>query len=292
MIRPFGLRRRRLSLGLLLLARTCGAVETPDHSWATADYLRLGVPDPGRLWVAKDYRDCRDALLRLDLTNRAALPRIDSPVSAAVFARIVNPTNTAFLAPGVLPTPERIQLLSALMNVFPAFLNLYWLTMIDPAFHHEAFELHHAYLRLLRTAVELDGKSVPVGPGEAGPAVMHLTEFNRSVIESINESDAEASRVPRSDRFGLVGAACAQTIAHVLPWLADGSGVPLQERIDAARYLREEVPALWVHILPESQREALKDLEAVLHQTYEEGVRQQLQALNRELRSPGERNSK
>src|SRR5262245_44993086 len=54
------------------------ASPVPDESLAVGDYLRLGMPDPGRLWMAADYRDCRDVLYGLDRTNRAALPRMES----------------------------------------------------------------------------------------------------------------------------------------------------------------------------------------------------------------------
>jgi hypothetical protein len=87
------------SFGILLLAAVAGAAApTPDRSRPVADYVRIGMPDPGQLWTASDYRDCRRVLLELDRTNRAALPRIDSAVSGPVFARLVNPTNTQLVA--------------------------------------------------------------------------------------------------------------------------------------------------------------------------------------------------
>ena len=68
-----------------------------DSSWTADEYIKMGVPDPGRYWTDSDYRDYRDVLSKLVLTNRAALPRVESPKSGLFFARLVNPTNTAFL---------------------------------------------------------------------------------------------------------------------------------------------------------------------------------------------------
>src|SRR5262245_29693793 len=58
-----------------------------DESWPTDAYVKIGLPDPDRFWTGEDYRDARDVLYALVRTNRAALPRMDSPKSGAVFAR-------------------------------------------------------------------------------------------------------------------------------------------------------------------------------------------------------------
>src|SRR4026209_1768692 len=96
-----------------------------DSSWPVSEYLRLGMPDPDRLWLAADYRDCRDTLYKIDLNNHDALPRLDSPKSGPLFARIINPTNTLLLAERFLPSTNRMQLFAEIFNRMPVFQRLY-----------------------------------------------------------------------------------------------------------------------------------------------------------------------
>lgn len=268
--------------GLLVLLRFAGpglAAPTPDRSWTVAEYVRVGMPDPNRLWTAADYRQCRTILLALDRTNRAALPRMTSPMSGAVFQRIVNPTNTQFLAQGVLPTVQRKELLMFLGNSLPSFQDLYKLSMIDPAFHREAIEIHRVHLRALRIAVELDGQVFPPEAGETQPIRFNIVELNPSLHEQMKGRSSLESVVPRGDRFSIVGAYCAANLSRLLPWLGDGARLPEEERLLAVRSLREELPYLWRHILPATQKEILEICEGVITQTQNPNVRSELEAV-------------
>ena len=75
--------------------------------------------------VARWEQLCRDVLLQLARTNHAALPRMDSPASGPIFARLVNPTNTLLLTERILPSAERIKLFYGLLNSIPVFQDLF-----------------------------------------------------------------------------------------------------------------------------------------------------------------------
>ena len=254
-----------------------------DESWPAADYMRIGMPDPGRLWKAADYADCRDILYGLDRTNRAALPRMESLKSGAVFARLNNPTNTLLLKEPFLPSGDRIGTFMTIINRFPSFHDIYRFDDREPVFHREVIELNHTFLRMLGSAVEWDGKTLPPAPGENRAATFRLSELSRTYNESLLNLDPAQSVVPRSDRFIVVGAYTSVTLGSFLPWLADGAGLTEAERLKAIRYLRDDVPILWSHVSIAHQRELLGDLGEVLRRTHHEEIRRNLEAFQQQL---------
>jgi hypothetical protein len=258
-----------------------------DGSWPADAYLRVGVPDPGRLWAAADYRDCRDVLYGLNQTNRAALPRMESPKSGVVFGRLINPTNTLLLAEPFLPSKERVLVFMTILNRFPAFRDIYRFDAREPVLLREVIELNHTFLRMLGSAVEWDGKPLPAALGETQPATFHLSELSRTYNESLLNLNPEQSAVPRGDRFIVVGAYTAATVGSFLPWLADGTALTQADRLRAIGYLREDMPILWPHLSVTNQRELLGDLEEVLRRTSHEDIRRSLDALRQHLASGG-----
>src|SRR6476646_572938 len=83
-----------LAAGVLFWGGLFASAQTPDRSWLVSEYVRLAVRVPEKLWTASDYAAFRLLLGQLDHTNRAAFPRLDSPSSGPIFARVINPTNT------------------------------------------------------------------------------------------------------------------------------------------------------------------------------------------------------
>lgn len=253
--------------------------QTPDTSWPVADYVRLGMPDPGRFWTPVDYHNCRDVLLSLDRTNRAALPRMDSAKSGPVFARLVNATNLLVLTERTLPTPVRIRLFYALLNRFPAFEDIYKLSILDTRFHREAIELDHVFLRLARMAIEFDGHALLLGPGENAEIVFHYSEAFYSNADLLLNKGPREVTVHRSNQFNLLSSQCTSIITRQLPWLADGTGLADAERLSAARYLRQDLPFLWKHMSPGNQQSIMQDLKAIIPRTHQAEVRREMEAL-------------
>lgn len=245
------------------------------------------MTDSDRFWTAADYRACRDVLYGLNQTNRAALPRMESLKSGAVFARLINPTNTLLLAERFLPSKERILVFMTILNRLPAFRDIYRFDTREPVFLREVIELNHTFLRMLGSAVEWDGKPLPPAPGENQPATFHLTELSRTYNESLLNVNPAQSVVPRGDRFIVVGAYASVTLGSFLPWLADGTGLAEADRLRAIGYLREDMPILWPHLSVANQRELLGDLDEVLRRTSHEDIRRNLDAFRQQLASGG-----
>ena len=260
--------------------------QTPDESWSADAYMRIGMPDPNRFWKAADYGTCRDFLYGMDRTNRTALPRTESLKSGAVFARLINPTNTLLLGEQFLPSEERIAGFITILNRFPAFRDIYRFDTRGPVFHREMIELNHAFLRMLGSAVEWDGKPLPLAPGEKSATTFRLSELSRTYSENLLNLPPSTSVVPRGDRFIVVGAYTVVTLGF-LPWLADGTGLSEADRLRAIGYLRADLPILWPHVSIAHQREFLGDLDEVLRRTRHEDIRRNLNAFRQELASRG-----
>jgi hypothetical protein len=231
--------------------------EPVDESWPTDAYVRLGVPDPRRYWTASDFRECRDVLFGLSLTNRTALPRLGSAKSGVLFARLTNPTNTVFLADARLASGERAREFMAILNRLPVFQDIYRMDSRQLEYARELIEIDHTFLRMLGSAVQWDGKQLPPSSGETEPVRFRLVEISRSYRDSLVNRNPGDSVTPRGerDRLILVAAHALATLNSSLPWLADGTGLAEADRIRGVRYLREDTPILRPHISADHQRE-------------------------------------
>ena len=264
----------------------CGCLgvcaQTPDRSWTVSEYVRLGMPDPGKFWMASDYASCCIFLRQLDRTNRAAFPRLDSASSGPVFARVINETNTLHCFEAALPPADRLKLYQNLIIFLPSILDMYKLSGADATFHRETVELAHTHLHLLKLAIELDGKPMPGPSGDSPSPPLHLREATLTPW-SAPYSDPNNYLVPRDGSFGVLGAHAAVTLGILLPWLGDRTVVPTSERVDATRYLNEDVPLLWAHIVPTSRKGLMQDLETVIAGTRQVEVRKGLENLRKQL---------
>ena len=255
---------------------------SPDLSWPVSEYIRLGMPDPDRFWTGSDYGTCSSFLRHLERTNRAAFPRLDSASSSPVFARIINATNTLHCLEADLPAGDRLKLYQSLIIYLPSILDLYKLSGWDATFHRETVELAHTHLHLLRRAVELDGKPMPGTPRDSRSPRFQVKEATITPWNAPYD-DPNNLMVPRNGSFGVLGAHAAVTLRVLLPWLGDRTVIPDSERLAATRYLNEDVPLLWSHIVPVSRKRLMQDLETVIEGTRQVEVRQGLENLRKQL---------
>lgn len=257
--------------------------QTPDRSWPVAEYIRIGMPDPAKFWTASDYAIFSGILHDLDRTNRAAFPRLDSSNSGALFARVINATNTVLCLEANLPAGDRLKLYQSLLIFIPSIFDVYKLSGNDMTFHHETVELAHVHLHLLRLAIEQDNKPMP---GPAGSPSVHLTELTIHPWNS--QGSPDNFKVPRKGSFGIVGAHAAATLCYLVPWLGDPTVVPESERRAAIRYLNEDVPLLWGHIVPATRRSLMQDLVVTIEGTRHAEIREGLEKLRKQLAATNE----
>lgn len=259
------------------------APEPVDLSWEVQEYQKRGVSDPSQRWTADDYRACRDLLMGLSSSNRWALPRMESVKSGAVFQRLVNPTNLLLLDETALTSNVRIKEFFGVLNRMPVFIDLYRYDTREPVFHREFIELSHGFLRMLRSAVSWDGKKLPLSAGELEGVTFRLSEYSRTYVDNLLNSSPNASRVPRGDRFIVVGSYAAKTFRSFLPWLADGSGQSAADQLRAVACLKNEMPILWRHISASLREESLSEVEELGRRTSNDTLRNELADLRRVL---------
>jgi hypothetical protein len=97
----------------------------PDHSLTVKEYIDAGVPSPDQPWTGQDYQSAAVALLRISNRDYAQLPRLDSPNSGPLFARMVAPENLDALRLSAFPIQQRVQCLAELNRGFLPLLVLY-----------------------------------------------------------------------------------------------------------------------------------------------------------------------
>lgn len=281
--RRTGLFLKCLALGVLLGYGPEVRTQTPDRSWPVQEYVRIGMPDPGSFWTAADYATCCAILRELDRTNRAAFPRFDSANSKPIVARLLNSSNTLGCLESPLPASKRVELYQSLLTFIPPILDMYKLSGSDATFHQETVELAHTHLHLLRQAIELDGKPMPGSFQGSNAPVIHLSEATLTPWNA-PYNDPKNYMVPRKGTFGVFGANAVVTCSWLIPWLGDRTVIPDTERLAATQYLNEDLPTLWVHIVPVSRKRLMEDLDGVIQNTRQTEVHEGLEKLKKQLK--------
>ena len=118
----------------LLSFFTATAAEKPqrvpvaeDHSLTTSEYVKLGVPNPDKIWSPADFRAATPVLEKLSEKEASELPRLESRKSSHVFRRLSSPANLLLLNESRAPLARRLQLaldyLGATNGVFKVYVN-------------------------------------------------------------------------------------------------------------------------------------------------------------------------
>jgi hypothetical protein len=88
----------------------------PDHSLASAAYIRKGLPANDRVWDGGDYLQAAKVLRELAGVDATQLPRYGSAISGAVFARIVSPDNFKVYDNELLDPQQKFKAVNALLQ--------------------------------------------------------------------------------------------------------------------------------------------------------------------------------
>lgn len=86
-----------------------------DRSLPAKDYAAQGMPDPGTAWAGSDYAEAVRCLAVLGVGDVCQLPRLDSPRSGTLFARMIADDNIAPLRDPARPVADRLSLAGDLM---------------------------------------------------------------------------------------------------------------------------------------------------------------------------------
>jgi hypothetical protein len=80
----------------------------PDKSLSVAEYVRLGMPSPDKVWSESEMRSAKKVIDSLATENPSQLPRYDSERSGSVFARITARDNSEIYRDRSIPIQTRL----------------------------------------------------------------------------------------------------------------------------------------------------------------------------------------
>lgn len=133
---------KAVGCAVLLSLTGCGKAEDPsqpapsstasvlpalaeDRSLQVGQYVDLGMPAPDRDWAPEDYYKAIEVLRKIAAEDVLRLPRLESPRSAAVMARLVSGKNLDVLRNRGLPFEQRMKLVNGFTTSTKAMLLLY-----------------------------------------------------------------------------------------------------------------------------------------------------------------------
>lgn len=130
-----------LMLGILI-SESCKNLLKNDHSLTPEEYHKLGMPDHKNVWVLDDYFKSTVTLGSLKINNLLSLPRKDSEKSGAVFSRLVNKDNLAFVNDTTLPLHTRAYLIQQFARFPGQLYQLYTDSLkVKQYYNHELIDI-------------------------------------------------------------------------------------------------------------------------------------------------------
>lgn len=127
----------------------------PDRSLAPTTYIQKGLPANDRSWDGQDYVQAAKVLHALASADPTQLPRYGSPISGAVFARIVSQENFRLFGNGILDKQQSFTAASSLLQGLGQITLVYAsATTQERVFDSELVELMRFVLELSREVAE------------------------------------------------------------------------------------------------------------------------------------------
>ena len=141
-----------------------------DHSLTVDEYIKLGMPDPGKSWDMDDYTQANNVLAKIKWEKPLELPAKDSEKSGLVFDRMVSLDYLSFLQDTTLSLNAKAERISDFTRVYDHWMDIYTIPMLkhDP-YQGEKLELQIFNLRLMEAMVNLMHKiNESDDPADAG----------------------------------------------------------------------------------------------------------------------------
>jgi hypothetical protein len=207
----------------------------------TKQYVEHGLPDLEHHWSPKDYRAAARVLNSLGEANPRQLPRSGSPISGAVFARLISTESLPQFKNKSTPVRERIESSLDLTRAIKEINRVYAVAEQQlPVFGSELAELTGLTLRVALITVDL------------------MKEF----LPTISPNDPTyATRMQGIAQWRL---GLAQVITADLTALTERQFYRVSARLKLSGYLKEALPGLLPELTGPVQKQILATLKQIL----------------------------
>lgn len=204
----------------------------PDNSLESGAYIAEGLPPYDRVWAGEDYAEAAAALKKIAEAKLTHLPRVNSPRSGAVFARMVSPDNLALATPPSLDQEQHLLSLAALLQ--------------------GAADVYGVYFTASQTGVVFDSELVDLG--------RYLLEGVSVIVPIVEEIMAatppgDPSREALLESREKMRQGFAATLRGALTTLTETSSYRTAELVRLSVTLESTLPTIYSFLPADVQRE-------------------------------------
>ncbi|MBL0740659.1 hypothetical protein [Chryseolinea lacunae] len=131
------------------------AKKQEDNSLTLDEYMKMGVPDPAKVWDINDFSQAYGALAKLKWDRPYQLPVKGSKKSGVLFEHMLSLKNVSFLMDSTLSLNEKAERISAFVLVCDHWIDIYSNPVIDNYYRSELIDIQIFNLRLTEKMVNL-----------------------------------------------------------------------------------------------------------------------------------------
>jgi len=254
----------------LSLVSQGGQAQTPpvaaDHSLSPQAYVQKGMPASDRSWFTKEYGQAVSVLKSLSAGDATQLPRYGSPVSGAVFARIVSRDSLKLAESELVPVESRLlataEIFWRLNQIAVVYASA---TTTSQVFDSEVVELFSYILEVSCNMMLLGETVIGSRPADAADRAALLKDREQA-------------------RQGVA------TIVRACLEITEKKGCRVTELVRLAQAMEKTLPEIAPLLPPEAKQELTVRLQRMLEQESDPGLKKALQhvatALDKSYKTP------
>lgn len=141
---------------VLVIFFACNRSPQKDNAMTPDEYRAMGLPDHTSTWDYEDYKEACIVLNNIKAVKPYSLPRKDSKQSAAVFSRLTDPENLAFLMDENLSLHEKAYRIQPYIDIQGCFVTVYTSTsQSEQYYHRELIDLYIFGLTIAQDMLDL-----------------------------------------------------------------------------------------------------------------------------------------
>lgn len=250
----------------LSLVSQGGPIQTPpvapDRSLSPQAYVQKGMPASDRSWFTKEYGQAASVLKSIATSDATQLPRYGSPVSGAVFARIVSRDSLK------LAESELVSVESRLLATAEIFGRLNQIAVVYASATTTSQVFDSEVVELFSYILEVSCKMMLLG---------------ENVIGSRPADAADRAALLRDREQARQGVA---TIVRACLEITEKKGCRVSELVRLAQALEKTLPEIEPLLAPESKEELAVRLRRMLEQESDPRLKKALQNVAAALDKP------